>query len=47
MRKVRPVSHDFATSWVANESGKNTERIPWVSHFKGNIAASCCIQVGN
>ena len=44
--KVRPVSQLPATSRAANESGKKTERIPWVIHFKGNIAATCCIQAG-
>ena len=47
MAKVRPVSQDLATSCPANESGKNTERIPCVSHLRGNIAAICCIQGGS
>ena len=45
--KVLPSSQLPATSWVANDSGKNTDLIPWVSHFSGNNAANCCIQIGS
>ena len=46
-RAVLPISQFPATSWEAKSSGKNTDRIPWVSHFSGNSAANCCIQVGS
>ena len=47
MRAVRPGSQLFATSCAANESGKKTDRIPWVNHLSGKIAAKFCIQEGN
>ena len=31
---------------MAKLSGKKTERIPWVNHLSGNIAAKCCIHDG-
>lgn len=46
MAKVRPVSQLPAISRVAKFSGRKTERIPWVSHFNGKMAATCCIQAG-
>ena len=46
MAKVRPVSQLPATSRVAKESGRKTERAPCVIHLSGNIAATCCIQYG-
>ena len=46
MAKVRPVSQLPATSRVANESGRKTDRAPWVIHLSGNIAATCCIHCG-
>ena len=46
MAKVRVVSQFPATSRAAKESGRKTERIPCVIHFKGKIAATCCIHAG-
>jgi hypothetical protein len=46
-RAVRPCSHAPATSAAAACSGRNTERIPWVIHFSGNNAATCCIHPGS
>jgi len=34
-------------SWVANASGRNTDRMPLAHHFSGNRAATCCIQDGS
>ena len=47
IKAVWPSSQLCATSCVANDSGRNTERIPWVSHLSGNNAANCCIQPGS
>ena len=46
-KAVLPISQLPATSCVAKPFGKKTERIPWVSHFKGKRAANCCIQDGS
>ena len=46
IKKVFSVSQLPATSAAAKESGKKTDRIPWVIHLSGNIAATCCIQAG-
>lgn len=46
-RKILLSSHDSAASCAANESGRNTNRIPWVNHFRGNIAAKRCIHSGS
>ena len=45
--EVLPNSQFFATSCEANESGRNTERMPCVNHLSGKSAAKCCIQPGN
>ena len=46
MRAVLPSSHEWPASFIANESGRKTERIPWVSHFSGKTAAISCIHLG-
>ena len=44
--KVLPDSHEWATSLPAKESGRKTDRIPWVNHLSGNIEAKSCIHFG-
>ena len=45
---IRPCSHDPAGSWRPGTGrAGTTDRIPWVIHFSGKIAATCCIQPGS
>ena len=32
--------------WLANDSGRNTDCIPWTSHFRGNSDPRSCIHTG-
>src|SRR5690242_10942410 len=41
-----PSAHEPPTSRAANESGRNTERMPCVIHFSGNSDAMVRIQSG-
>ena len=46
-RAILPCSQLPATSAAAAPSGRNSERIPCVSHFSGKTAATCCIHPGS